>query len=343
MAGSRLAIAAVVAAMLASCNPFAGPAEQESMSLEPTSDDGVVSIARAGEELKVTDAFEVQRGDVISTSESGARLQLVGRRSALIGPQSEIRVDGVDSLGDPKGSVIVHIRDGVSIHYDDGVEVHTDSAVFRMSGDPQSTALMAYAGSLTLQAVGEEPISVGPFFEVTLTPGRVGVPSPYTLAGGDPLDDPYVRDARNLESKLDQFRVQLMSLMAGESVEPGLLWQLMPGANASLVRPTGDDVESISDLLIAFGIALNTDGSPERAMTEALDLHRGGAPWGIVAEIVGVEGDELLVDLEALGGRLLHEAAVGASSPDSSRRGPGEDIPRLASPCMSVIDCILDD
>jgi hypothetical protein len=334
----------VMAVIAIACNPLAESSGLEPMTIEPVIDGASLEVDRDGNELEVTDTFEVQPGDIIRTSESAAHVQLAGSRTVWMAPNSEIVVGDDDLVRDPSGSILVQTKEAIGVAFEDDIEIVSNSGVFRLDGDRQSAAVVAYEGSLTFTELGEGHESVGPLFEVNITPGHLGSPRPYRFEDPDNWDDQYLGREQLLEEELDQFHTDLSTFIDGGAVGLSVFKNVIRDVEPSRLAPyLGDDDRSVSDVLIAAGIAKNAPNhSINDAVRRSFKLHDLGASWGVVAAIMEVDGMDVVSELDLMGDELLGAISDASSNPDPSSRARDVSPSRVGA-CANLVDCILDE
>jgi hypothetical protein len=337
----RGVVAATLAAVVAgACNPFAAPAGLDPMTLAPAPNSSV-EVTRGSERLEVTDRFSIEPGDVIRTSSSPARIQLVGDRRASLSQHTSIRVNGTDSLEALSGSLLVVNGDPVVILFE-GVEGSTRTGIFRVDTvpDTSTSTASAYSGSID---VSDGP-TIPPFFELDVTEGAVGDLNPVELNREDRWTAFYLGDAIELNQTLADFDSTLRTLLGDRFGDVGALSRVLPGIDARFIaRLLESDGGSATDLLIAYSLAEGDQAPARGRVRRAWHLHARGVPWGAVASIMRVEGSRLVTDLQSLGSELINESPSGAEqsgSGNASTRG-GSSAEREGT-CVSIIDCILD-
>lgn len=345
MSGPRSAsVGLLVGLLVAGCNPFAGPADTDSMSLQPLSEGGSVRVHRDGDELEVTDSFEIEPGDVIITMQSGARLRLFGSRTVELAPQSEVRVTDESALADPSGMILVQTKEDLTIEVEDRVEVTSRSGAFRVEGGDGSSAVLALSGPLEVRELGEAPRQVSELFEATITTGQIGSIAPVSLNRDDPWSDIYLAAPRTLQSELDGFATDLSNLINEDAIGRQVLSRVLPGLDFSYIDQfLGRGAETVNELVIAYGIARTSPSKADVAETtsRALELHRGGAQLGVVATMLGSAGPELLRELDTVGERMVEAASNSLLVTNGQAEGPPDRT--TDGICANLVDCILDD
>jgi hypothetical protein len=312
------------------------------MSLEPAGNNQV-TVNRGGEALNVTDRFAVEPGDLIVTGDAGARLQLAGLRSVIIGSNAEVSVAGEADLELFAGSLLVRAVERISVDMGD-VDALVRGGRFRIERLPAFEAAATYEGVLTLSEPGEEPVTVRPLFQSAVVAGEALPASPYEFDTDDPWDRLYLDQAIDLDEKLERFSSSLSTQIDSGDLDQFL--RAVPDGDVSAVEPyVGTGVRPAPDLFIAAAIALNDpEGSFGTAFERSFALRDEGGEWGIVAGIMGVPSQEVLVSLE----KLVNDSEIlnsrGRPSPTTGPDDAGESppsSPRTES-CSTLIDCLLD-
>jgi hypothetical protein len=326
------------------CNPFTDSAEPDPMTLQPISSTGVVSVERDAEDFEVTERFALEPGDVVTTSQSGARIQLAGQRRARVASNSSVSILGENSLEHVSGSLLVQAR-GPSTVLIDRVEAVSDSGLFRLDGDSSSAvAASTYMGSMTLQVPGQDPVEVEPLQVAEVVANGVVNQAPYLPTSDDLWDQGYLRDVIDLQDKLDEFTRLLSAHIDTSTLGMEYFREIMPDKDLSfLANYVGERGRSTSDLLIAFVIAGNDpEESLQSAFRKAFRLREGGAEWATVAGIMEIEGRALLSGLQDAANELIALSGSGLSLTSGSAEGGDQTSPRSqARICINIIDCIL--
>jgi hypothetical protein len=315
---SALSIAAIAGA---ACGFPGGDDALSEMTLEKTGRSGAVVVARGGETTDVTEAFGLEPGDVITTTAgAGAHLRLEGDREAWIGSDSAAEVVGGAHLANESGSVLTDTDEPMTISFGD-VEAVADEGAFRIDQRDASSRAGSYAGTVTLDAPGQQTVQLAPFFQSTITAGRILPSTPYRLDVEDGWDRTWLDGVIELDTRLDQLASGFTRQIATSKPKASFFRVLAGGGNVSFIDPyLNKQRRSAAELVIAVSIAKSdASGDLKSSFTRAFGIRDAGATWGLTATIMRIEARRLVAQLAGI---ILDTGAV-ASKLGGGRNGTG--------------------
>jgi hypothetical protein len=333
----KLAVILFLCLGVTACNPFADSGGLEDMTLEPLGSSRVF-VDRGESRLEVTDRFALEIGDVVSTRDTGAQLQLNENRRAWLAPSSSVRIAGEARLVHVEGSLLAQVDAALVVELED-VEVSSNNGRIRIDQESAFAAAMPYGGSLTITAPGREPVKVEPLFQVQIAPGELLPAKPYEPDDADDWDADYLGGVLELEERLHRVATALSGQLNDPVRNETLLDPVLSPGNKSAIS-TDIESQSASDLLIAAGIAkADATRSFEAAFQRAFDLRDEGGRWGIVVAIMEVDENTLLAALEDL---VAESGILSSGSPERGGPSPSGASTEALDPCVNVIDCLLE-
>jgi hypothetical protein len=363
----------VVLALFAgtACWPFDDDALAE-MSLERQR--GEVDVLRDGETLSVDSDFQLEPGDIIVTKkDTAAKLRLKGAREVELASDSQVEILSETSIEGQGGALLASATDSMSVAFGD-VKATAARSIFRVDQGFGSTRVGAYEGTFEISAPGERVLLVDQYHEAQVAAGDVpGLSEPYRLDVSDPWDRKFFPQLVSLEEELDHLGSSF-ALQIGKERPTLRDFQALAGRkNVDFVRPYLKGTP-VTDLVIAFSIALLSDDRLEDAFKDAMDHFEDGAAWAIVAVLLDVSPKPLIAQLEdvflASGGvaqgeneglNLAASASAGdqpqgttqppsddPSDPDPPKEGGAGPKPRPTptgepNDCSGTIDCVVKD
>jgi hypothetical protein len=340
---ARLLIASLM--VLVACNPFAEPSGLEPMTLD--AEGGQLRVERDGDVLEVTGRFSLERGDIIKTVGAGARLQLQGRRRAWIQEGSRVRIRDGQTLQNLSGSILIRAQDETIVVFDD-VTASTSQGTFRVDRASASSSAATYRGVTEVRAAGQRPVMVRPLFASSAAAGQVLDLVAYEVDPDDSWDRLELGEQIELDEELQAFSRELSARLEDQAVA-GSYFAGLAGEGVPWMKPYVGGGRSAADLLIGFTIARLGQGRSLRSgFAHAFDLRDDGAPWGVVATVMGVDSESLIAQLESIvskTGIATDGRGTFALAPDSGPR-TGSAPRRARRPstesCNNVFDCLLD-
>jgi hypothetical protein len=333
----KIAIPLIIALVATTaCWPFSSDDIAE-MSVKRTSDSGKVEIVRGDETISVTDAEEVEVGDLVSTS-GGARalLRLAGEkpdaRFVNLAPNTDVRIESTRAIEGPlhTGSLVADAGAPTRVTFA-GFDATSASGAFRVDIGAASVRAGAYSGAVRLETPGQPRISLPRLFEAQAAAGDLDGKEPYDLDTGDPWDRVFLSAVVDLDEQLTPLANGLRSQLGG--ARPGLAYfraladQNVDFMKRYLSRPT-------VDLLTAFLIADNAPGSLKTNLDRAFRLADDGAKWAVVAGILDAGFKTLVADLSnvaeatgAVAGGTGNEAVFSVAAAEAvDDAAPGDDL-----------------
>jgi hypothetical protein len=339
----KLAIPLIISLIATTaCWPFSSDDIAE-MSVKRTSDSGKVEIVRGDETISVSDAEEVQVGDLVSTAD-GARalLRLEGdkpdSRFVNLAPNTDVRIESVKAVEGPlhTGSLVADAGAPMRVTFA-GFDATTASGAFRIDIGAASVRAGAYSGAVRLETPGQPRISLPTLFEAQAAAGDLDGKEPYRLDTGDPWDRVFLRAVVDLDEQLTPLATGLRNQLGG--ARPGLPYfhaladQKVGFMKGYLSRPT-------VDLLTAFLIADNSPGSLKKNLARAFRLSDDGAKWAVAAGILGAGFKTLVADLSnvaaatgAVAGGTGNDAVFSVAAAEAiGDAAPGESVTVAGGP-----------
>lgn len=324
------------------CWPFSNGDIAE-MSVKRTSDSGKVEIVRGEETISVSDAEEVQVGDLVSTS-GGARalIRLEGEkpdsRYVNLAPNTDVRIESTRAVEGPlhTGSLVADAGAGMRVTFA-GFDATSSSGAFRVDIGVASVRAGAYRGEVRLETPGQPRVSLPRLFEAQAAAGDLDGKEPYRLDPGDPWDRVFLRAVVDLDEQLTPLATGLRNQLG--KARPDLPYfraladQEVGFMKPYLSRPT-------VDLLTAFLIADNSPGSLKANFVRAFRLADDGAKWAVVAGILDAGFKTLVADLSnvaaatgAVAGGTGNEAVFSVAAAEAiDDAAPGESVTVASGP-----------
>jgi hypothetical protein len=328
-----LVIAVIALIAGSSCSLFdRGDETLSEMTLERRGPDGVVRVVHEGETFEVEDRRRVEPGDVISTSGGAqARLRLEGDREIWLATSTIVEVIDTDAVGDERGTVLADADDPTSVMFGD-IEASTSRGVFRIDRMSASASAGVYAGTVDLDAPGEERERVHTYYQAAVAAGEIQSVAPYQIDGADEWDRLWLEDVVALDEELRQLADGFSSQIRGARPRLSYFQGFARGENVGVVESYLR--RKPADLLIAFTIA-NTDRARPfgRSFARAFTLHDDGAAWGLAVAIMDVRSAGMVAALERLivgtgalaGGGDGDFGSIASGADDTTGPGGGTD------------------
>jgi hypothetical protein len=339
---------------ISGCNPFAPEPHLTPMAVEPRGEP--ITVTRAGNRVMVTDRFDLEPGDVIETRDSFAALHLEGDRYVTLAPVTRVTLLDGKSLEETGGALVAEVSEQTTVVLED-VEATTKAGTLRIERDEASAAVSVLGGAAALRAPGQLPVEINRLFEASVAAGEVLEPRPYRVDEEDAWDRRYLGPVVELELQLQRYSLALEAQTEGRRPPASFVSNLAGDEAVELFRRYLVRERPTSDLIVGLTIATLDDArSLEESLSKAFYLRDRGGGWGVVASLMGVEGEPLLASLERLGSNLLGAAEGGASGirfgpPDGADASGSGDAPGgrdreadhrpAVGGCDNLIDCTL--
>ncbi|MDQ3878747.1 MAG: hypothetical protein M3290_10440 [Actinomycetota bacterium] len=311
LSGTRKIAIPVVLALFAgtACWPFSNGDQLAEMTLKRLS--GHVRILRASDTISVSDKEPLQARDVVETlGHSSARLRLVGDRTVMLAPNSQVRITTTHSIQVANtGSVLADISEPMQLTFS-GIEAQASHAQVRIDQGSSSSRAASYSGAVRLFSPGQPRVTVPPLFQVASAASALRAAQPYRLNDNDPWDATYLKDVVSLDQSLTPLITGLQRQL-GRS-RPNLAYFQALAGNKDVSAVSHYLQRKTSDLLTAFEIALRAKSLPfKTALRRAFHLFDSGARWAVVAAIMRVQFHTLLASLQDV---VLGTGAVAGGS-----------------------------
>ncbi len=371
MKGKSLVL--VAAMVLSAC---AGSSDEPlgAMQLQRTSDDGVVTVVRGDDSFQVDGDFDLEPGDLVSTSEDAtATLRLEGEgQTVSLGPATQVAVVGDGVIDARSGSVLVSAGSPTEVTFGDEVAAADSGSSFRLDRTSTTTRVGTYSGEVSLASPGERPRTVRRLFQVSVAAGDISAPRPYQLDPSDGWDRELLGDVADLDQELERLAAGFSNQIKRSDAGLALVRAATGRERVNFVKPFLD--RSPADVLTSFAIAEETKEPLERAFRYSLRLRDQDGSWGVIAAIQDVQPRILVAEVEgmfegtgALAGLASGDEGDSGAPVDGGTTGggtdpgdgndpgddPGEDPPGPGpdpSPSPpdeecegSVVECFVDD
>ncbi|MPZ71469.1 MAG: hypothetical protein GEU71_18395, partial [Actinobacteria bacterium] len=195
----------LVAAMVLSACAGSSDEPLGAMQLERTSDDGVVTVVRGDDSFQVEEDFDLEPGDIVSTSEDAtAMLRLEGEgQTVSLGPATQVAVVGDVGIDARSGSILVSAGRPTEVSFGDEVAT-AESGLFRLDRTSTTTRVGTYSGEVSVASPGERPRTVQRLFQVSVAAGDISAPRPYQLGPSDGWDREHLGDVADLDQELER-------------------------------------------------------------------------------------------------------------------------------------------
>ena len=306
----RIAIPIVLALFAGTaCWPFSNNDQLAEMTLKRLS--GHVRILRASDSISVTDKEPLQAHDVVETlGHSSARLRLVGHRTVMLAPNSQVRITSTRSIQIANtGSVLADTTEAMHLTFS-GIEADASNAQVRIDQGTSSSRAASYSGAVRIFSPGQPRVTVPRLFQVASAASTLRTAQPYRLNDNDPWDATYLKDVVSLDQDLTPLITGLQRQL-GRSRPSVAYFQALAGDKD--VSAVGQYLHrKTSDLLTAFEIAIRTKKiSFKSALHRAFHLFDSGARWAVAAAIMNVQFHTLLASLQDV---VLGTGAVAGGS-----------------------------
>jgi hypothetical protein len=260
---------------------------------------GSATISGAGSTRKVTGEAPIGVGyDVTVDPGSLAVLRLGSGRSFELA-QGEASVTGPDRIRLARGAALGDLTSRGQIETD-GVAVSSASGTFRVRVSGATASVGVFSGLVTVSLAGST-LAVPAFREASTASGVLpAAPKPLEiLAGGDVWDHRYLRDAIDLDARLDNFSGGLDAQLGSAT---GLEFFRLVTADPVTLAHVGPFLsQPRSDVLIALVLAAATSRSdpPQAAFDKIMSLWLAGESWGLLAMEYHVAAQDLFAGLLA--------------------------------------------
>lgn len=288
----------VAALVLGAC---AGSSDEPlgAMQLQRTSDKGVVTVVRGDDTFQVEDDFDLEPGDLVSTSEDAtALLRLEGEgQTVSLGPATQLGVVGDEGIDARSGSILVNAGRPTEVTFGDEV-ASADSGLFRLDRTSTTTRVGTYSGSVSVASPGERPRVVERLFQVSVAAGDISAPRPYQLEPSDPWDRQHLGDVAELDQELERLAAGFSNQVKRNDAGLDLVRLATGRERVNFVRPYLD--RTPADVLTGFAIAEEADGPLERAFRYSLRLRDQDGSWGVIAAIQDVRERALVAEVEGM-------------------------------------------
>ena len=278
---------------------------------------GSVTVLRDGLPIEVSGESGIEVGDRITTGPEGrAELRLEGQRRIELAPASGVDVVGSTSVNGVGGSLLGLAGDGddLSIEFG-GVSTRSDEGRFRVDLGTGSSRVGVYEGSASISSPGESAQRVDRFFEAEVAGNdRALQARPLDIDESDAWDQLHLGAVLLLDERITKLGNGLATQL-GEARPGRDYFSDLAGDRVDFI---GDYLkrERVSDLLIGFTIARNTEAPLAAAFEESFGYRDQGGRWGLIARIMSAEEDRLVAQL----GRTILDTGILAA--DASE-GPG--------------------
>lgn len=321
----------VAALVLGAC---AGSSDEPlgAMQLQRTSDEGVVTVVRGDDTFQVEDDFDLEPGDLVSTSEDAtAVLRLEGEgQTVSLGPATQLGVVGDEGIDARSGSILVSAGRPTEVTFGDEVAA-AESGLFRVDRTSTTTRVGTYSGSVSVTSPGERPRAVQRLFQVSVAAGDISVPRPYQLEPSDAWDRQHLGDVADLDQELERLAAGFSNQIKRNDAGLDLVRVATGRERVNFVRPYLG--RAPAEVLTGFAIAEEAEGPLERSFRYSLRLRDQDGSWGVIAAIQDVKPRALVAEVEgmfegtgALAG-LASGVDGGSGAPVDGGATPGDSDP----------------
>jgi hypothetical protein len=281
---------------------------------------GGVTVHRAGETLLVADESSIEPGDRISTgSEGRAELRLEGGRGIELAPRSLIEVLSTSSIAGRGGSVLGSSEDGDAVTVEfGGVSASSMGGRFRVDLGTGSSRVGVYEGSAKVTAPGEADAPIERFFQANVAGNeQVLDPGPLDIDESDAWDQIHLNDVLSLDERITKLGNGLATQLGGARPPRNYFAELVGTPVNFIDRYLPEN--RVSDVLIGFTIARNTDSPLQSALERSFEYRNDGGRWGLIARIMSAEENKLVAQL----GRTIIDTGILAADADDAGPGSG--------------------
>jgi FecR protein len=283
---------------------------------------GDVTVIKGGETREVSDESGIEPGDRISTgSEGRAELRLEGARGIELAPRSQIEVLSTSSIAGRGGSVLGSSDEGDAVTVEFGrVSASSDGGRFRVDLSTGSSRVGVYEGSAAVSAPGETAAPIDRFFQADVAGNeRVLEPSPLQIDESDAWDQIHLNDVLSLDERITKLGDGLATQLGGARPSSGYFDELVSTPVDFIDGYLRD--RRVSDVLIGFTIARNTDAPLQESFERSFEYRNEGGKWGLIARIMDAEERELVAQL----GRTIIDTGILAADADDEGPAFGAD------------------
>ncbi|TMK53839.1 MAG: hypothetical protein E6G66_00880 [Actinobacteria bacterium] len=259
---------------------------------------GSATISGAGNTWKVTGEAPIGVGYDITVDPGSLAVLHLGSGRTFELAQGETSVTGPDRIRLAKGAALGDLTSRGQIETD-GVGVSSASGTFRVTVSGATTGVGVFSGLVTVSVPGST-LAVPAFREASTASGVLPAASKplEILAGGDVWDHRYLRDAIDLDARLDNFSGGLDAQLGSAT---GLGFFRLVTADPVTLAHVGPFLsQPRSDVLIALVLAATSRSDPpEATFDKIMSLWLAGESWGLLAMEYHVAAQDVFAGLVA--------------------------------------------